>query len=64
MASTNVQEQALLDAISQLAKLAGDPEIAATYADGYASAARQLAEAYAWLLRPNQPHGGSMRVGD
>lgn len=44
--------QALLDAIGTQAK-----------ASVYAPAIRDLAEAYAWLMRQDQAHGGSVTVG-
>lgn len=48
---------ALEDAIIHCAKEA--QEYNGQTAEFYASAARQLAEAKAWLASPSQPHGGN-----
>jgi hypothetical protein len=54
MANQSEVEDALLDLIKVTAeKLAAETKVSAS-PDG----ALKLAEAYAWLQHPNQPHGG------
>lgn len=48
----------LLDNVATLAAEAAANK-GAKYAEYQASAARQLAEAIAWLQNSNQPHGGN-----
>jgi hypothetical protein len=48
------------DAIESLAKKAASENEAGSYALALASAVRELAEARAWMISPNQPHGGSV----
>lgn len=51
-ASGKVAEE-ILDAVSQL--VADNPK-------GNPGYVRDLAEAYAWITRPNQPHGGQLVI--
>lgn len=45
-----------------MAELALKATAAASAAEKFASAARQLAEARAWVISPDQPHGGAADV--
>jgi hypothetical protein len=53
--------EALESAIVDLANSARTSN-SSSYAGGYAAAARDLAEARAWLKAPAQPHGGATKV--
>lgn len=60
MADIDAVQDSLLDAIDKLAKdamqLSPNSQVGA---ERISSAARQLAEAHAWLERPGQDHGGN-----
>ena len=51
MATRDEAQQALLDAIAHAAS-----------GEKHAPTLLELAEALAWVINPNQPHGGSMNV--
>lgn len=55
MADREETEEALMEAIWHCATAAKD--FNGQTAESYASAARQFAEARAWLTAPSQPHG-------
>jgi hypothetical protein len=57
MASMDELYEAISDAI---VKLANEATPDTSMSETYATAARQLAEAYAWLRFPNQSHGGGV----
>lgn len=57
MASIEEVQEQLLDDIVMLSKQASGSSH--TPAEKYASAARQLAEAHAWLISSAQSHGGN-----
>lgn len=62
MATNDEVLEALNEGIKTMANaVAKDP--ASVHAANYASAARQLAEAAAWLKVPAQPHGGASNTG-
>lgn len=48
-------------AMTELARKAGETN-ASGYAEQFARAAAQIAEARAWYKSPAQPHGGSSQV--
>lgn len=50
-------------AIVELTKRAAEQK-ASKYAEGFASAVRQLAEAKAWMVSPAQDHGANGSQGD
>lgn len=54
MANANDAQQIILDRILSIAPNATS--------EGQAAAVRNLAEAWAWLANPSQPHGGSGTV--
>jgi hypothetical protein len=64
MAKDEAASQALVDAIEALAKTVAEDAGGASSALKHAAAANQLAEAYAWLAAPAQPHGGGADVSD
>jgi hypothetical protein len=51
MASKDEAQQAIYDAIKE-----------ASIGESDASSLRDLAEAWAWVTNPSQPHGGSINV--
>lgn len=62
MATYDEAVEALTDAIVGLSEVSltlGKKGGAPSATEAYASAARQLAEARAWLMFPAQPHGGA-----
>lgn len=57
MATKDETKQALLDAIHTLATATKDPnQVSDTTVTSYADAAKNYAEAYAWLTSPAQSH--------
>lgn len=56
MASIEDVSTAVSDAVVKLAGLASRPDYSAAVAADFARAAKDLAEAYAWLVTPGQPH--------
>lgn len=55
MSDRSAAQDAILEQIEKLAKAGVD-------ANWSAQAIRDLAEAYAWLVSPSQPHGGSAKL--
>jgi hypothetical protein len=53
VADVDAARQAILDQIVRLLRVVEMP------VDEQAKAVSDLAEAWAWLMNPNQPHGGS-----
>lgn len=62
MATRDEAIDALTEATAKMAELALKATAAASTAEKFASAARQLAEARAWVISPGQPHGGTVDV--
>ena len=60
MATYDETVQALQDAIKAHADFAAGAR--GSVLESRASAVLQLAEAYAWLCSPSQPHGGAAKV--
>jgi hypothetical protein len=59
MATTDALKTQILHSAEILAHDISDPKTSLTAVSKYAAAVRDLAEAWAWLERPGQPHGGS-----
>jgi hypothetical protein len=64
MAKNEAAVQALVDAIEALAKTVAADTGGASSGLKHAAAAHHLAEAYAWLTSPGQPHGGGANISD
>jgi hypothetical protein len=64
MAIDETASQALVDAIEALARTVAEDMGGASSALKHAAAAHHLAEAYAWLVAPDQPHGGGAGISD
>ncbi len=57
MSSVEDAQQALVDAIELIGSAINGGNASAESAKNYSIAAKQLAEAHAWLQAPAQPHG-------
>ena len=64
MARDEAASQALVDAIEALARTVAEDTGGASSALKHAAAANHLAEAYAWLAAPDQPHGAGAGISD
>jgi hypothetical protein len=62
MTTSEDTAQTLLENIALLARRAGDAKQTSGTCLAFAQAARELAEAHAWLASPAQAHGGSGTV--
>lgn len=60
MAKTDEVEQALLDKITETIAAVRSPSSAGSHSANDALTVLRLAEAWAWLNRPAQPHGGGI----
>lgn len=61
----NAVIESLLSAIGTMAKRTEEAtgKVNTTVVKNYGAAARDMAEAVAWLRSPGQPHGGSVTTG-